>query len=253
MRHLLTPAGEAALATLASRPALLAFDFDGTLAPIVPRPELVEVPIGISERLRKLSHRVALAVITGRSLADVRPRLGFEPHYLVGNHGAEGALGLHTLTPDWAAAVHERLHRHAPSLAAAGVSVEDKGYSLALHYRLAPDAEQALRVIETALSGLEASHRIFGGKCVLNVAPAGAPDKGDALLQLVREAKVASAMFVGDDVNDEPAFARAEAGWVTVRIGREMPHSKARFYLESTVEMEATLERLLALLPAPPG
>lgn len=86
---------------------------------------------------------------------------------------------------------------------------------------------------------------------MLNVAPAGAPDKGDALLQLVREAQVSSALFVGDDVNDEPAFARAEMGWVTVRIGRDDPTSKARFYLESTGEMRAMLDRLLHLLPGP--
>lgn len=251
MQHLLTPAGDAALAAMANRPVLLAFDFDGTLAPIAPRPELVEVPHGVSERLQRLAARTTVAVITGRSLADVQPRLGFEPKYLVGNHGAEGALGLHRLTPDWAHAVQARLAEHRSQLDAAGVTIEDKGYSLALHYRLAPDPDIAVRTIEAALDGLAESHRIFGGKCVLNVAPAGAPDKGDALLQLVREAQVSSALFVGDDVNDEPAFARAEMGWVTVRIGRDDPTSKARFYLESTGEMRAMLDRLLHLLPGP--
>lgn len=252
MQHLLTAAGEAALAAMVRRPMLLAFDFDGTLAPIVARPELVEVPTGVSDRLRRLSAHTTVAVITGRSLADVQPRLGFEPRYLVGNHGAEGALKGAALAPDWSSAVHARLAEHRAPLDAAGVTVEDKGFSLALHYRLAPDPDAAVRVIEAALEGLSASHRVFGGKCVLNVAPAGAPDKGDALQQLVREAQVTSALFVGDDVNDEPAFERADPHWVTVRIGREGPPSAARFYLEATGEVEQMLERILALLPARP-
>lgn len=249
MQHLLTAEGEAALALMAARSTLLAFDFDGTLAPIAPRPELVQVPTGVADRLHRLSKRVALAVITGRSLADVAPRLGFEPQYLVGNHGAEGALGWSAPMQDWAVAVHARLAQHAEPLATAGVTVEDKGYSLALHYRLAPDAQRAVRAIEAALDGLDASHRIFGGKCVLNVAPADAPDKGEALQQLVREAGVAGALFVGDDVNDEPAFACAQAHWVTVRIGPDGQDSKARFYLRSTDEVVAMLDRLLVLLP----
>lgn len=249
MQHLLSAAGEAALAAMMNRPVLLAFDFDGTLAPIAPQPHLVQVASGVSQRLQRLCGQTVVAVITGRSLADVRPRLGFEPRFLVGNHGAEGMRGVQRLTPDWAHAVQARLGEHRERLEAAGVSIEDKGYSLALHYRLAPDPDAAVRAIETALDGLSASHRVFGGKCVLNIAPAGAPDKGDALLQLVREAQVSSALFVGDDVNDEPAFARAEPGWVTVRIGRDAPASKARFYLESTHEVEALLDRLLLLLP----
>lgn len=250
MQHLLSAAGEVALAAMMNRPVLLAFDFDGTLAPIAPQPHLVQVAPGVSQRLQRLCGQTVVAVITGRSLADVRPRLGFEPRFLVGNHGAEGMRGVQWLTPDWAHAVQARLGEHRERLEAAGVSIEDKGYSLALHYRLAPDPDAAVRAIETALDGLSASHRVFGGKCVLNVAPAGAPDKGDALLQLVREAQVSSALFVGDDVNDEPAFARAEPGWVTVRIGRDDPASKARFYLESTHEVEAMLDRLLQLLSA---
>lgn len=248
MEHLLTHAGDAALKAMATQPMLLAFDFDGTLAPIAPRPELVEVPAGVSMRLGRLCERTAVAVITGRSLADVQSRLGFEPRYLVGNHGAEGALGGAGHPPDWSHAVRARLLQHRESLAGAGVTVEDKGYSLALHYRLAPDAQVAMRVIESALDGLDQSHRIFGGKCVLNVAPASAPDKGDALLQLVHEAQVSSALFVGDDVNDEPAFARALPDWVTVRIGHDAPSSRARFYLDSTAEVELMLDRILALL-----
>ena len=89
MDHLFTPQGEAALAAVMRRDPLLAFDFDGTLAPIVDRPGDASVPDNVSRCLAKLARAHPVAIITGRSIADVRARLGFEPHFVIGNHGAE--------------------------------------------------------------------------------------------------------------------------------------------------------------------
>src|SRR5262245_46574916 len=89
MRHLFTPDGERALAEVMQRRPLLAFDFDGTLAPIVARPDLACVPEPVAQGLTRLARDLPVAVVTGRSVADVRKRLGFEPRWVVGNHGAE--------------------------------------------------------------------------------------------------------------------------------------------------------------------
>lgn len=248
LRHLFGPEGDAALRTLARRQPLLAFDFDGTLAPIVPRPDDAHVPTVLSRRLARLAERRPVAVVTGRSVSDVLPRLDFAPTYVVGNHGAEdpdrpapavGAMGLLRL----------HLAEQAPLLREAGVTLEDKVHSLALHYRLARDREFARTRIAQALHHLGPELRTFGGKCVVNVVAAEAPDKADAVFALVERSASDCALFVGDDVNDEAVFLRAPRDWLTLRVGREDPSSKARYVLDGPGEVAQLLDRLLALLP----
>ncbi len=247
MQHLFHARGRAALMrTLARRP-LLAFDFDGTLAPIVTRPAEARVPAAESERLARLTQLRPVAVITGRSVDDVGPRLGFVPQYIVGNHGAENPEGP-PLDMSALAAFRQRLARQQPTLQQCGVEIEDKGYSVALHYRLAADRAAAQRCIESLLRELDPGLHFFGGKFVANVVVAGAPDKGDALASLVARAGADAALFVGDDINDEAVFARAEPHWLTVRIGRDDPMSKADFFLDSHDEMTALLQLLLESL-----
>src|SRR3954470_5318292 len=89
LRPLLGPQGLAALAELARVPALFAFDFDGTLAPIRPRPDDVHVSATIALRLERLARLRPVAIVTGRRVDDVRGRLGFTPAWIIGNHGAQ--------------------------------------------------------------------------------------------------------------------------------------------------------------------
>ncbi len=250
MRHLFSPEGEAALRALARRRPLLAFDFDGTLAPIVPRPDDAHVSAALSRRLARLVEKHPVAVITGRAVADVLPRLGFEPTYVIGSHGAEDpAAPPAAPIADAMDALRRQLADARPALDGAGVMLEDKGHSLALHYRLARDREAAQAAIAAQLARLDPRLRSFGGKCVVNVVAADAPDKADALFALVERSRSASALFAGDDVNDEAVFERAPAHWLTLRIGRDDRASQARFFLDSPAEMASLLERLLALMP----
>jgi trehalose 6-phosphate phosphatase len=251
LRPLLGPQGQAALAALAAMPALYAFDFDGTLTPIRPRPDDVHVSATIALRLAKLAKRRPVAIVTGRQVADVRDRLGFEPAWIIGNHGAEDGgdpeaarLAAHALD-----ALRARLHAHAGPLREAGVTVEDKLQSLALHYRTAPDRDAAAALIAQVLAGFEPALHIFGGKLVMNAVAADAPDKAVAVQRLIERAGVQAAFFAGDDVNDEPVFAAARPGWVTVRIGCERRASAARFCIDGPHEMAGVLDRLLALIP----
>lgn len=247
MRHLFSAEGDAAIARLMSLRPLLAFDFDGTLAALVPRPDDARMAMPLARRLALLARRGPVAVISGRSVSDVRSRLGFEPAYVVGNHGAEG-LGWAGPCPGLQA-LRERAAHSAAALQAAGVQLEDKGLSLALHYRLAPQRERALHCIQALLSDLPADLRCFGGKFVVNLVPAQAPDKGDAAVALLQASACGSLFFVGDDVNDEPVFERAGPEWLTVRIGRAEGQSRARFFLDSQAEMGLLLDRLLQARP----
>ena len=240
---------EALEAVMSLRP-VLAFDFDGTLAPIVAQPDEACVPQAVSQALAQLAQGLPVAVITGRSVADVRPRLGFSTPYVIGNHGAEDPeVGPPSAASQALDTLRHRLTAQAQPLSRAGVTVEDKTYSLALHYRLAPDAGRALLAIEELLQGIEPVLHRFGGKAVVNVMATGVPDKSDALAALVRRTGAGAAFFVGDDVNDEAVFMRAAPHWLTVRIGRDDPLSRAMFFLDSDAELATVLQHLLALVP----
>ena len=251
MQHLFSPPGLAALRDTLQRRPLLAFDFDGTLAPIVARHDDARMPLPVTRRLRVLARHLPVAIVSGRSAADVRARLDFDPCFIVGNHGAENPFAERQDVPDDILdPVRERLRTHAADLVRAGVAVEDKRQSIALHYRLAPDREAAFRQITALLQGLGADIRVFGGKMVVNVAAADAPDKAQAVLALVRHAQVAAAVFVGDDLNDEPVFASAQPAWLTVRVGRDDPHSHAMFGLDHFQEVATMLDHMRAVMQA---
>lgn len=229
---------------------LLAFDFDGTLAPIVSHPDNARIPPNVTDKLRQLAGRLPIAIVTGRSIADVRERLGFEPRFVVGNHGAEDGL-------DTAAAVRrarrldpfrQRLAARRAELVALGVHVEDKGQSIALHYRQARPRQRAIAAIRNLTASPDDALRVFAGKMVENVVAADSPDKADAVLALAARLQARSVVFAGDDVNDEPVFASALPGWLTVRIGRDVEGSAARFFLDSPAQVATWLQQMLGIL-----
>ena len=227
---------------------LLAFDFDGTLAPIVTRPDDARVPTAVALQLQRLSAWRPVAIVTGRSVEDVAGRLGFHPQYTIGSHGAEDPQ-LPSADNFGDALVQARalLLAHHEALTQSGVAVEDKGSSLALHYRLARDRDAAQRSIAGLVAQLGAEVRTFGGKCVTNIVSADAPDKGDAVVRLVERSQSDAALFVGDDVNDEAVFRIAPPHWVTVRIGRDDASSAARYFLDSSAEMAILLQQMIEI------
>jgi trehalose 6-phosphate phosphatase len=252
MQHLFTHEGEAALMAILQREPLLAFDFDGTLAPIVAHPAGARIPTAVSSRLASLGQRLPVAIVTGRSVADVRGRLGFEPRFIVGNHGAEDDIDLEGAQARAGALdpLRRLLAAEAAEVAAAGILIEDKGQSIALHYRLSRDREHAVTLIRNLLASMQPALHVFSGKMVVNVTEAGAPDKAQAVRSLLARSGASCAVFAGDDVNDEPVFASAPATWLTVRVGRDGPASRAQFFLAGPNEMAMLLERMLKQLAA---
>lgn len=246
MRHVLEPPGEAALAAVLRRRPLLGFDFDGTLAPIATTPDQARISQCVSGKLRRLAADLPVAIVTGRSAADVIRRLDFEPYCVVGNHGADVGPVPAAEAARALDGVRRLLAEHAQQLLHAGVTVEDKGLSIALHYRLSRQPLQAAALVRELLRETAADCRMFPGKMVENVVPAGLPDKGVAMHQLVRQCGATCAFFIGDDVNDEPVFASAPDDWLTVRIGRDDPESQADYFLDSTNEIGMLLDRLIA-------
>lgn len=249
MKLLLSTEGLQALRDiLASRP-LVAFDFDGTLAPIVTRPEDARVPTGLARRLIQLSSRLTTAVISGRQVSDLSDRLGFEPDFVVGNHGAEDPLAGDR--EDWVTALdgfRSRLMARADDIDALGMVVEDKGASLAVHYRQARDRTAAAGLVDDLMADLDERLRAFGGKMVVNVMSRHANDKGRALTLLVERAGATSAVFFGDDVNDEAVFELHRPDWLTVRVGCDDRHSQADFFMQSQTDFARVLDEMLSAL-----
>lgn len=250
MQPLFTPEGLRALDVLLSRRPLLAFDLDGTLAPLAEHPDQARVPEPMRLALQRIDRHWPVAVISGRSIAGVRRTLAFEPSHLLGSHGAEDEV-----EPDPALArVMDPVRvwcKHARAeLAAEGIWVEDKGLSMALHDRHARDPARALALRARLLAALPASVRGFNGKDVLNLAVATAPDKADGLERLMRRSGAQAALFVGDDVNDEPVFRRRHPDWLTVRVGPPDQPSAARWRVDDIATVGRLLAHVAAHLPA---
>ncbi|BCS53193.1 trehalose-phosphatase [Geobacter sp. SVR] len=247
MTYLFSPAGRTALREFTAHPALFAFDLDGTLAPLVDDPALIKIPDELRERLIRLNRMVPLAIITGRACADARPHLGFEPAFLVGNHGAEGLPGqeqrekeFRRLGREWRA----RLERLLPDSRESGIWLEDKGATLSLHYRNAPDREAAREQIVQAVMQLEPLPRRVSGKQVENIVPADAPHKGDALLRLMDHGGYSRALFAGDDLTDEDVFRLRDQRIFGIKVGCGM-QSAADYCLEDFCEMTRLFDEVL--------
>jgi trehalose 6-phosphate phosphatase len=247
VRHALAREGRAALDRLAAREALLVFDFDGTLAPIVDDPAAARLRPATRRLLRELARRYPCAVVSGRPLRDLRARVeGVPLAGLCGNHGAEPAA-----SRAGAAAARRTVRRWRRYLAARldgfpGVAIEDKRLTLTVHYRRAPDRRGAGRAIHAALAACDGA-RLVSGKLGINVFPPGAPHKGTALLGLRRRLGLDAALYAGDDATDEDAFAAGSPqDLLAIRVGRSLV-SRAPFYLNGQREIDALLAALLAL------
>lgn len=241
MKQILSAGARSVLQQLASSRTLCAFDFDGTLAPIVKRPEQAHPRQRTLELLRKLAALYPCIVVSGRARKDVARFLhGIPLAGIYGNHGAEDAA---ESEPSPQISAWQRALRHQLE-GLAGVWVEDKGFSLAVHYRESPDKLAARAVILSAAAALPGAS-LFGGKMVVNVAAASAPGKGHAVDAERRRLRCDWVLYVGDDDNDEPAFALT-GNVVAVHVGRKL-HTSAAYFLRNQREIDTLLATLTQL------
>jgi trehalose 6-phosphate phosphatase len=229
----------------------LLFDVDGTLIDIAPRPDAVVVPDDLRQLLARLAKATdgALALVSGRPIADL-DRL-FAPLVLpaIGGHGAEMRR-----TPGQAveasAPLPEALRRELAAARAVdpGILIEDKSYSLALHYRAAPQAQTRLRrhIDRVCAKFPGEALEVLPGKALFEVKRPGI-SKGEAVGRLMARAPFAGRrpVFVGDDVTDESVFAQLPAlGGVGFAVGRPFDGVAGIF------GSPAALRRALAALAA---
>lgn len=201
----------------------LFLDFDGTLVDLAPRPDAVTVEPGLGEAMEAIRTQLggALAIVTGRSVAAVDAF--FAPHRfdVAGLHGGELRVGGRTVR---AAAGAPAFRREVERLAAAagGLVVEDKGTTVALHWRLSPDLRPVAEALaREALGRLGEGWRLQTGKAVVEILPS-TTGKGRAIATLLEHEPFRGRIpvFVGDDDTDEHGFAEVLAGGgVAIRVG----------------------------------
>ncbi|GGM44350.1 trehalose-phosphatase [Longimycelium tulufanense] len=238
-----------AIVQLARTPRLLvACDYDGTLAPIVEDPERARPLPESVNALRSLAGlpSTTAAVISGRALRDLATlsRLPAEVH-LVGSHGSEFDVGfVHALDPA-ARGLHRRLRAELERIitGAEGVLLEEKPASLAVHVRRAAP-EVGEQVLDAIRSGpcLWDGVQVTEGKAVIELAVVQT-DKGQALDVLRHQVGATAALFLGDDVTDEKAFARLHGPDMGIKVGPG--DTLAAFRIDSTTEVACVLAFLL--------
>jgi trehalose 6-phosphate phosphatase len=176
----------------------LVLDVDGTLAPIVPRPELAEVPAKTKAELERLVDRYLLvACLSGRTGAEAERLVGVAGARYVGNHGLELDPHAHAL------AARIALFRESIAL-----PVEDKGLTLSYHFREAQDEDAARADLEAVAEAAEAEGLAARwGRKVLEIRPPIEADKGTAVQTLLHDSDARRALYAGDDTTDVDAFA----------------------------------------------
>lgn len=241
-------------------PALF-LDYDGTLTPIVDRPELATLPERTREALAGLAERVPVAVVSGRAREEVARMVGLPGLYYAGSHGFEisGPGGFHEAYGPGQAFV-PAIRRAASDLRArlsdvAGVLVEDKTYAVAVHYRLVSAADRG-RVRQAVTEVLAASPdlRRTGGKMVYELRPRLDWDKGHALgwlmgvMGLDRDRVLP--VYIGDDETDEDAFAALPERGIGILVAAAPRATRAHYRLADPEAVASLLEALAALLGA---
>jgi trehalose 6-phosphate phosphatase len=237
-----------ALREIARPGTLVVLDFDGTVAPLARH----RLDARLTRRTRALLVTVAearpTAVLSGRALPDLQARVAGVPlRWVVGSHGAEWPgeppnRAVVARVRGWT----DRLQRSLRGVQ--GIDLEVKACSLSIHWRGASDRRSAAAAAERAAASLRGA-RLIGGKSVINVVPAEAPDKGAALERLLSESGCPRVLVVGDDVTDEAMFQQPlPVPSYAVRVGHSLASGAGWF-----VRRRGDVDRLLALLaPSPP-
>ncbi len=234
-------------------------DYDGTLTPIVDRPELAILQPQMRETLDALARRCTVAVVSGRDRAEVETLVGLKSVSYAGSHGFDivGPRGLR-LVHDAGAQAAPALDRTTEELdrvlgGIGGCLVERKQFAVAVHYRLV--ARHDRKTVFDTFERVASEHpelAATSGKMVLELRPKVEWDKGAAVLWLLEALGLDTPdvlpIFLGDDVTDEDAFRVVRERGVGILVAEETKPSHATHLLKNPDEARLLLERLIATL-----
>jgi trehalose 6-phosphate phosphatase len=243
---------------LSSEPFALFLDYDGTLTPIVARPELAVLDAAMRSALRRLAAHTTVAILSGRDLADVRAMVDTEGLWFAGSHGFDVAAPDGTRTEIEEARAHRNaLRRAADDLDRAvasipGAWVERKRFADAVHFRQVDD--DLVPVLEAAVDRVAVAHpglRRTGGKMIFELRPDIDWDKGRALWSVFDRAGLRRGavlpVFIGDDLTDEDAFAALDAKGVGIVVADDDRLTEASYRLDDAAAVQAFLDDVASL------
>jgi len=237
------------------KPAIF-LDYDGTLTPIVARPELALLSESMRCCLQELSQYYTVAIISGRQLKDIRRLVALDQLYYAGNHGLEllgpqdeqAARMVHEDFQGAVSAAYKVLSKSIGNIP--GIIVEDKKFSLSVHYRCVDNKNIKIieRVIDSVLAKYTNLLKHFGKK-VFEIRPAVSWDKGRIVLYLLDKLVLSNDKFVpiyiGDDVTDEDAFLALKKKGISLLVSELERDSYADYALRDTGEVQAFLRYLI--------
>lgn len=234
--------------------SLLLLDYDGTLTPIVKKPELATISPNMKKALKSVATRHKVAIVSGRSLADVKKLVGLNGLYYVGNHGLEISGPGVKLVQSRAVSTRSTITQLCRKLRAAlrgvkGAIVEDKGLTASVHYRLVKQKKKRLKSVVGKITKPYLSSgaiKITHGKKVINIIPNIDWDKGKAalwILSAVDPKRRLTPIYMGDDRTDEDAFLAIKRG-ITILISEKRKKSHAKFFLRNVGEVKTFLKKL---------
>jgi trehalose-phosphatase len=239
-----------------ARPVVF-LDYDGTLSPIAPRPELATLPAGTRSVLARLAARVPVAVLSGRGREDVEALVGIGGIVYAGSHGFDIAgpgvrWEVGEGVPAEVARAAEELRARLGGIA--GALVEDKRFAATAHYRLV--AAEEVPAVERAVEEVAAGHpglKVAGGKKVFELRPTIDWHKGKALswlLERLAPGEDALPLYIGDDVTDEDAFRELAGKGIGILVAEEPRETAAEYGVRDPEEVRELLERLAAAVGA---
>jgi len=244
---------------------IILLDYDGTLSPIASTPELALLPPGTKQVLGELAHHdnFEVGIISSRSLADIKALIGLEGLAYAGNHGLEVEYCkegfVHPIATKASSLLKKLYSQLVERLAGInGIILEDKQFSLSVHYRLVAKSEVEKvktlfkEVIETSEN--EGKVRVTEGKKVIEVSPPVDWNKGKAIEWLLShyQAENSVVIFAGDDVSDEDGFNFVnQINGISIRVSEANAATYADYYVRSPEELCLWLEKLAELGSAP--
>jgi trehalose 6-phosphate phosphatase len=247
-------------AELGGRRPMIFLDYDGTLTPIVDRPDAATLAPAMRATLARIAGLTTLAIVSGRDVETLRGFVGLDGIAYAGDHGFD------IRRPDGAETRNDAAEPFLDRFDAldteirdrlsgiAGVIVERKRFSVAVHYRLATAADrEAVHDLIDEIVRREAGLRVTPGKMVLELQPDIAWDKGRAvthLLAALGREEPSVPLYIGDDITDEDAFRVLRSRGIGILVGAPARGSWARYRLADPDEVGRFLDRLAERMDA---
>lgn len=244
-----------------NRKPVLFLDYDGTLAPIVKRPEDAQISDRMKSVLKKCAAKFKVAVVSGRDMDDLKSKIQLDGLIYAGSHGfrISGPGGLYKeheksgeIIPRLNA-IEEKLHQVFPQIDS-GVQIDRKRYAVAVHYRNAnEDNIPAIKQKVEEILEKNPDFKMGEGKKILEIKPDVDWHKGKAVLWIMEKLGVDDTnkfvpVYIGDDVTDEDAFRSIREFGVGILVGSHGQETAAKYKLDDVHNVRSFLERLAGLI-----